>query len=441
MSVLGASAKVIRITEAEQAKEFFALNGGDTLVLAEGVWDDLNIKFKSIDGTRAIPVVFRGETAGKTILRGLSSLSFSGYGIVVEDLWFQDPITAKANAAVVQFRTSDAVNAYESVIRNVRMTGFNTDFHIEDQSQWLAIYGMRNIVENCSFEDKVWLGCTVAVFPETGHPSQPNHTIRNNYFTRPRAYYNENGDKINSQEVLRTSTYIYSMTDTRCLIENNMFEKCSGEIEYISIKSCNNTFRGNVFLECEGTLTLRHGNGNVIQDNYFDGRNVPGTGGIRIIGDKHIVSGNYMKNLAGSSRQGKEADNDLGYYSAVSIMMGVNESVLNAYYQPKDIIIENNVAINCYQGMAVGIVNRAGQEQPFYGSRVSDNVFISTDIAAKVFNSPAPEKTIWQNNVFEGGKFIDTTPQALGAVSRTAELESREMPVFDFGPEWKHMYE
>lgn len=474
VSVFSANAKVIKITQASQADEFFALNGGDTLVLAEGVWDNLKIKLRSIDGTRAIPVVFKGETAGKTILRGLSSVSFSGYGVVVEDLWFEDPIAERANDAVVQFRTSDAVNAYESVLRNVRITGFNTDFQIDYQTQWVAVYGMRNTVEFCSFEDKVWLGCTFAIFPETGHSSQPNHTVRNNYFTRPRAFI-RNGSKINSQESFRTSTYIYSMTDSRCLIENNVFEKCNGEMEYISVKSGNNTFKGNVFLECEGTVTLRHGNGNIVEGNYFDGRNVPGTGGIRIIGEDHIVRNNYMQNLAGEGDLVREdtpgfpapaprqapggapagapsgaaprdggAGADLsgdGYYAAISTMMGVEETALNGYYQVKNNVIEGNVALDCTHGISIDIVNRAGQNQPLLNSRVSDNTFVSTKVAAEVNRTPAPENTTWQNNTFVGGEFLGKTASELGAVEATAVAQAQAMPVFEFGPKWKQLYQ
>ncbi|MFI3265892.1 MAG: polysaccharide lyase 6 family protein [Rikenellaceae bacterium] len=428
-SVLGANAKVIRIAEAEQAKECFMLNGGDTLVLAEGIWDNLNIRFKSVDGKRGYPVVFRGETAGKTILRGLSSLSFSGYGIVVEDLWFEDPITDEPNGAVIQFRTSATVNANESVIRNVRMTGFNTDFHLDDQSQWLAVYGMRNVVENCSFEDKVWLGCTVAVFTEPWMPSQSNHIIRNNYFTRPRAYFNEKGSKINSQETFRIGMSTVSMSDARCLVENNVFERCSAELEFISNKSCNNTYRGNVFLECEGIFTIRHGNGNIIEDNYFDGRNVPGTGGIRLVGEDQIVRNNYMQDLAGDMTT-----------PAIRTVMGIQDPVINSYFQVKNSIIEGNVAINTNIGMVINSGTGAKQDLPFSESIVKDNVFVSNKIAVHISN-PAPVKVIWKDNTFDGGEFVECSPENLGSVTAKAQPERRAMPVFDFGPDWKHLYE
>jgi len=48
------------------------------------------------------------------------------------------------------------------------------------------------------------------------------------------------------------------MHDSRALVEENRFEGCRGEIEIISNKSCENVYRRNTFVDCEGTLTLRH---------------------------------------------------------------------------------------------------------------------------------------------------------------------------------------
>ena len=43
-------------------------------------------------------------------------------------------------------------------------------------------------------------------------------------------------------------------------MEQNFFDRCDGELEIISSKSCDNIYRGNTFLNCAGMLTLRHGN-------------------------------------------------------------------------------------------------------------------------------------------------------------------------------------
>ena len=53
------------------------------------------------------------------------------------------------------------------------------------------------------------------------------------------------------------------------MVEKNLFEKCNGETECISNKSCGNIYRENTFLEVSGTLTLRHGNGCIVERNVF----------------------------------------------------------------------------------------------------------------------------------------------------------------------------
>ena len=70
-------------------------------------------------------------------------------------------------------------------------------------------------------------------------------------------------------------------------------------MEIISVKSGKNNIRNNVFFESRGTLTLRHGNGNVISENVFFGNGVDHTGGIRVINKDQIVRNNYIEGLTG----------------------------------------------------------------------------------------------------------------------------------------------
>lgn len=419
------NAEVIEVSDASQLEGYLKLNAGDTVILSDGVWEDLTIRFKSKNGTADRPVVFKGQTAGKTILTGSSSLAFAGDYVVVEDLWFKNPdFATKKASAVIQFRTSSSEMATNSVMRNCMITGFDLPLS-QNEHKWVSIYGTDNIVEYCTFEDKPTMGTTLVVWPEPEVlTKEPNHIIRNNYFTRPRSNKSERGGSLNGQEVIRIGTSHVSMSSAGCTVENNVFEHCNGETEIISNKTCNNTFRGNVFIESVGCLTLRHGNGALVENNYFDGANVRGTGGIRLIGEDHIVRNNYMQDLEGS-----------GYTSAICVMMGVTNSVLNNYFQVKNSVVSGNVAIDCRQGMAVNTGTRENQVEPFFNSRVENNVFVSRDIAAQIFNSPAPKDVVWQNNVFSGGRFEGCTFESLGGVE-PKDIERQNAPVFENGASW-----
>jgi len=115
-----------------------------------------------------------------------------------------------------------------------------------------------------------------------------NHHIYHNYFG-PRPALGSNGG-----ETLRIGTSFVSKRNSRTLVEENLFEKCSGEVEIISIKSCENTIKNNTFVACEGGLTLRHGDRNHVIGNIIDGQNHPATGGIRIINAGHVVENNII---------------------------------------------------------------------------------------------------------------------------------------------------
>ena len=119
------------------------------------------------------------------------------------------------------------------------------------------------------------------------------------------------------------------------MVENNYFERCNGEVEIISNKSGGNVFRGNVFLESRGTLTLRHGNDNLVENNVFLGNGVDHTGGIRVINKRQTIRNNYLQGLAGYR-----------FGSALTIMNGVPDSPINRYHQVEDSVIENNTIID-----------------------------------------------------------------------------------------------
>ena len=78
-------------------------------------------------------------------------------------------------------------------------------------------------------------------------------------------------------------------------------ERCDGEIEIISSKSCENVYRNNTFRDSEGCLTLRHGNRCVVDGNFFLGNGSEGkpTGGVRVIGEEHVITNNYFDGTTG----------------------------------------------------------------------------------------------------------------------------------------------
>ena len=66
-----------------------------------------------------------------------------------------------------------------------------------------------------------------------------------------------------------------SLSSGYTIVEHNLFEDCDGDPEIVSIKSSDNIIRHNTFRGSYGTLSLRHGNRNKLESNYFFGNGKP----------------------------------------------------------------------------------------------------------------------------------------------------------------------
>src|SRR3546814_10669881 len=94
-----------------------------------------------------------------------------------------------------------------------------------------------------------------------------------------------------------------SLSDSHTIVERNIFDRTSGEVEIVSVKSGGNIVRENLVLASQGAFVLRHGNGNLVERNIFFGKGVPDTGGVRIINRDQTVRDNYFEGLAGRSEE------------------------------------------------------------------------------------------------------------------------------------------
>jgi poly(beta-D-mannuronate) lyase len=302
-----------------------AVRPGDTIILADGEWRDVALVLSG-EGTAERPITIAAQTPGKVIVTGRSSLRIGGSHLVVRGLVFRDGHSA--GKELIAFRTSSRNVARHSRLTEVVIDGYsNPDRRAEDI--WVAIYGSDNRVDHSHFEGKTNAGVTLAVIRPRGVPDANRHLIDHNYFG-PRPPLGSNGG-----ETIRVGTSEESLSDSNTVIERNMFDRASGEVEIVSIKSGGNVVRENVVLASQGAFVLRHGNGNLVERNVFLGRGVADTGGVRVINRDQVVRGNYMEGLAGTA-----------FRSAISVMNGVPNSVINRYHQVSGARIENNSVID-----------------------------------------------------------------------------------------------
>ena len=306
-------------------KALAEITAGDTIVLKNGVWNDFEMLFEG-QGTAEQPIKLEAETKGKVILSGNSNLRLAGEHLIVSGLVFKNGFTP--TSAVISFRKDKAVLANNSRVTETVIDNYNNPERYENEN-WVMMYGRHNQFDHNHLEGKRTKGVTMAVRLNTEESQNNYHRINNNYFG-PRSILGSNGG-----ETLRIGTSHYSLTDSFTEVENNYFDRCDGELEIISNKSGKNKYIGNVFYQSRGTLTMRHGNDTLVENNVFFGNGADHTGGIRLINKRQTIRNNYMEGLTGYRFGG-----------AFVVMNGVPNSSINRYHQVEDSIIENNSLIN-----------------------------------------------------------------------------------------------
>lgn len=323
---------------------------GDTIALKDGFWANDVLKFYA-EGEEGSPIVLTAETPGKVILTGSSRLEIFGKYLEVHNLDFKNG--ALENQSVVSFRKDANELAENCRLTNCRIINYNPatdDFNYK----WVSLYGKNNRVDHCHFAGKNHEGALLVVWLN----GEANfHRIDHNYFSDIPELGRNGG------ETIRIGTSTFSMTESRTIVEYNLFEACDGELEIISNKSHFNIYRYNTFRNSNGVLTLRHGNDCDVYSNFFFGGSGKNSGGVRIIGERHKVYNNYFQDLEGS-----------GTRAAICMMNGVEDSPLNRYFQVKDAEVIHNTIVNCEQAFAFGVGSNEELTLPPLNCMIANNV-------------------------------------------------------------------
>lgn len=312
-------------TQSEYKKKIKNIQPGDTIILKDGIWRNFEILFLGY-GLKDKPITLRAQTNGNVLITGKSNLRIAGKHLVVSGLIFKDGYTP--TSSVIEFRKNKDNLAYHSRVTEVVIDNFSNPERTENDS-WVMMYGKHNRFDHNHLEGKTNKGVTMAIRLNSVESQENYHSIDNNYFG-PRQILGSNGG-----ETLRIGTSHHSLTNSFTIVKNNYFDRCDGELEIISNKSGSNKFIGNVFFQSKGTLTMRHGNDTLVEDNIFFGNGVDHTGGIRVINKRQTVRNNYIEGLKGYR-----------FGSAIAVMNGVPNSKINRYHQVEDSVVENNTVIN-----------------------------------------------------------------------------------------------
>lgn len=352
-----------------------AAQPGDHIVLANGTWKDTELVVHA-QGDQDNPITITVQEKGKVFLEGQSSIKIGGEYIHLEGLVFRNGHTP--TGSVISFRTDKNTPCNNCRVTECVIDNYNPSERFEND-YWVDIYGKNNRFDHNYLVGKRNRGVTLAVRLQRVEDRENNHRIDHNYF----GYHPVLGS--NGGETLRIGTSHHSLTNSNTIVEDNYFERCNGEHEIISNKSCQNTFKNNTFFECQGTLTMRHGNETLVENNYFIGNGKANTGGVRIINETQTVINNYCEGLTGYRFRG-----------ALVIMNGVPNSPLNRYFQVKDSRASNNLIIDCdYIQLCAGSdeersavpVNSVMSDNIIYNEKKNDVFTVYDDVSGIAFEN------------------------------------------------------
>ncbi|MBU2870380.1 chondroitinase-B domain-containing protein [Colwellia sp. E2M01] len=357
-------ANKLLVSDDAQLKEAIKnAKAGDNIVLKNGTYTDLEIKFFG-EGTKEKPITLSAETAGKVFIEGQSSLKLGGTYLIVNGLYFRNGYTP--HNSVIRFKIDDDRVAFHSKVTNSVIDEFTQrDRHTSDH--WVEFWGQHNELSNNYIAGKSNFGPTIMVNLKGQQHFNNHHQIINNHFgPRPR----KGGPH---GETLQIGNSYTSMTPSYTNVENNFFDRCDGEVEIISSKSNFNQFKNNVFFESEGSLVVRHGNFATIDGNMFIGNGEsPEYGGIRVVNTGHWIINNYFYKLTGEK-----------FRAPIAVMNGIPKSPQNRYNQVTDVVVAYNSFIET--------------PTPWYFS-VGSNVAQSAVLPKSEIRNARPIRTTFANN-------------------------------------------
>jgi poly(beta-D-mannuronate) lyase len=336
---------------------------GDTIIMPEGVYDGDTCHIMT-SGSAEQPIVIRAKNIGKAVIQG--PISVKGDYIHLVGFHF----AKQGNVEIL----GTGCRVSRCVMNDVQV------------GKWIRILpGSQQIeIDRCRFQNKTNnliepRGCQMMQIVVRNEGE--NHHIHHNHFVDiPKGKTNNGYETL--QLITEGNPFDPKPGACGTVIEDNLFERCNGEAEVISVKSNNNMLRRNTFRDCRGGLVLRHGDGNTVSDSFFLGDNESHAGGVRLQGEDQVVVNNIFRSLSAYG---------------VAMMDGTPDSL---YVRTERALIAFNTFAGCSPALVIG---QNHSKHP---------------------NGTAPKDCVIANNAF-----ILARPSALGGDLKTVKLVKDDEPV------------
>jgi len=260
-------------TAIDTAKE------GTTIIVANGTYavpDGSPIRLAGVGGRWNKHLTITAESVGGVTFAGAQSFVFDGaHHVTLSGFVFTQSTTFEipASCQAITLSRNEFVLADIEGLHNVMVRADDT------------------VIEYNHFHGKSTLGIYLGI--EGGQPTDmaQNVHIHHNYFS-DHTFPGDNGG-----EPIRLGVSPRALSSAHAIVEYNLFERCNGDPEAISVKSSDNTVRYNTIRDSLGGIVLRHGNRTRIESNHI----LNGENGIRIYGNDHVIVNNLITGISGSA--------------------------------------------------------------------------------------------------------------------------------------------
>jgi poly(beta-D-mannuronate) lyase len=376
-------------------------SAGSTIILANGTWNNLQLSINK-NGTATNPITIKAQNPNQVFIEGKSNIQIGGSFLIFEGFVFQNAsnlvVSSDKIDPLIEFRASNGNACNNCTVTNIKIDGYNgTSAQEEAVFKWILLYGSYNEISHSSFIGKNGVGSIIN--DNRSDNLADYHKIHHNYFASRTAVGDVNN--LNDQDAIRIGTSTTSLSDSFTEIYDNFFYDWEGEIEIISNKSGKNKYYNNTFREYSGTLTLRHGNGCEVFNNYFLANKRIFSGGIRVIGEDHKIYNNYIEGVNAEKPDGSNTKTT----GAINISNGRPNSALNGYYQVKNTVIVNNTFVNCDYGFRLGTQVKSDLTLAPENLTLANNIMLNTSENAFEIRTNAIGNSKYEGNITQNGSW------------------------------------
>ena len=398
--------QLYRVTSASEFRSVCRgqnLQPGDSVEVADGRYDVGGVTIES-SGTAENPITIRAENTGMAELTGSSYLNFRKNAHVI----LQGFKISAAKYTAVKLEACNNIRISRNIFQLTESPG--------QSGKWLYLGGywddcclLRHDtdIDHNIVRDNHDLGNFIN---DAGGDNVSQHDrIDHNYSV------NSGPRHENEMQAVRVGWSGLSLTDGFTVIEYNLFEDCDGDPEIVSIKSCKDTVRYNTFRRCAGTVSLRHGDGSVINGNFFLGEGKSGTGGVRIYARDHKIYNNYFAGLRGVT-----------WDAAITLAKGdTDHGSLSAHWRIDGAIIAHNTLIDNFSNIEIGYAkaNNFWKKQP-------RNVTLSGNLVVGGARDLIKIYTALQNFRWTGNMMLPQNGAGVGMTATESEIQIAD-PLFE----------